>query len=122
LTGGFVASEPAEQLYNRLLIMHEEAVEASRPELGYHLLAAALHAAEELDSLERLAEIRHLAEDRQKKLDSARPEHRLSSGAARRRGNPAQYTALAAIAAAASGRISADRTLKRSRSIQAQRE
>jgi hypothetical protein len=100
--------------------MHQEALEAGRPELGYHLLAAALHAAEELGSLERLAEIRHLAEDRQKQLDRAGPEHRLSSSAAQRRGNTAQYTALAAIAAAASGRISADLTLRRSRSVQAQ--
>jgi hypothetical protein len=115
-----VAKEPADQLYSRLLEMHQSAVEAERPELGYHLLAAALHAAEELESLERLAHIRQLAEACQKKLDAAKPEHRLSSGAAHRRGNTAQYTALAAIAAAASGRVSADRTLKRSRSVQAQ--
>lgn len=115
-----MASEPAEQLYSHLLEMHQNAAEAGRPELGYHLLAAALHAAEELGSLERLAHVRQLAKDCQKELDAARPEHRLSSGAAQRRGNTAQYTALAAIAAAASGRISADRTLKRSRSVQAQ--
>ena len=115
-----MAAEPAEQLYSRLLDMHQNAAEAGRPELGYHLLAAALHAAEELESLERLAQVRQLAEASQKELDATRPEHRLSSGSAQRRGNTAQYTALAAIAAAASGRISADRALKRSRSVQAQ--
>jgi hypothetical protein len=94
--------------------MHEEAFAEGRLELGYHVLAAALHAAEEIDSLDPLAEIGRLAEQRQREVDSMRPEHRLSSHSARRRGNPAQYTALAAIAAAAQGRIKADRVLSRS--------
>jgi hypothetical protein len=111
-----LAKEPADQLYTRLLDMHEEAVSAGRLELGYHLLAAALHAAEELNSLERLVAIGRLAENEQKKLDSMKPEHRLSSSAANRRGNPGRYSSLAAIAAAARGRIAAHLALTRSRS------
>lgn len=95
--------------------MHQEAIQERRLELGYHLLAAALHAAEELDSLELLADIGQKAQACQAKLDRMQPEHRLSSTAAHRRGNTAQFTALAAIAAAARGRISADRALRRSR-------
>jgi hypothetical protein len=51
----------------------------------------------------------------QKTIDALKPDHRLSSKSARRRGNHAQYTALTAIAAAAKGRISADLALERSR-------
>jgi hypothetical protein len=117
-----MAREPAEQLYHRLRAMHDEAIEAGRYELGYHVLAAALHAAEELDSLELLTEIGALAGERQRMLDDLQPEHRLSSNAAHRRGNSAQYSALVSIAAAARGRISADRTLTRSRNARETRE
>ncbi|MFL5402998.1 MAG: hypothetical protein ACJ8BF_09295 [Gemmatimonadales bacterium] len=106
--------EPADQLYHHLLSLHEAAFEGGSFELGYHLLAAALHAAEELDSLELLTEIGKLAGERQKKVDELKPEHRLSSNSARKRGNPAQYAALVAIAAAVKGRITADRALHRS--------
>jgi hypothetical protein len=117
-----LATEPAEQLYHRLRVMYVEAVDAGRYELGYHLLAAALHAAEELDSLELLTQVTQLAEQQQRKLDAMKPEHRLSSNAARRRGNSAQYAALVAISSAARGRISADRTLRRSRNARESRD
>jgi hypothetical protein len=96
------------------LDLHEEAFAAGRFELGYHLLAAALHAAEDLDSLELLDDVKKLAQQRQDKVDAFRPDHRLSSSSARRRGNPAQYASLVAIAAAVRGRITADRALTRS--------
>jgi hypothetical protein len=103
-----------DHLYRHLLDLHEEAFRASRFELSYHLLAAALHAAEDRDSVELLTEVGTLAEQCQQKVDALRPDHRLSSASARKRGNPAQYAALVSIAAAVRGRISADRALRRS--------
>jgi hypothetical protein len=106
--------EPADQLYRRLLEIHNQAFEAERFELGYHVLAAALHAAEELNDNDLLTEVGRLAEERQKKIDAITPQHRLSSSSAHRRGNPSQYNSLVTIAAAAKGRINADHALGRS--------
>lgn len=105
--------EPADQLYHRLLQMHEEAFVAGRFEAGYHILAAALHVAEELESMELLTAVSELAKKRQREMDALQPTHRLSTRSAARRGNTAQYTALAAIATAVKGRISADLALER---------
>jgi hypothetical protein len=44
-------------------------------------------AAEEVDNTDLLTEIGALAEERQKQIDSLRPEHRLSTGSAGQRGN-----------------------------------
>jgi hypothetical protein len=107
--------EPARQLYERILDMHEQAFRDGRFDLAYHLLAAALHAAEELNSIDLLSDISDLAAKSQKSIDELKPEHRLSSNSAHHRGNHAQYTALVGIAAAAKGRISADHALERSR-------
>ena len=113
--GGYLPNrEPADQLYQRLMEIHNQAFEAGRFELGYHVLAAALHAAEELNDADLLTEVGELAQHRQKKIDAIQPEHRLSSNSAHRRGNPSQYNALVTIAAAAKGRIAADHALERS--------
>jgi hypothetical protein len=106
--------EPANQLYNRLMQMHDAAFEAGRFDAGYHLLAAALHAAEELEDLERLTAIQVTAGQRQQTLDSRKPAHHMSTASARHRGNTAQYTALATIAGAVKGRIVANHALGKS--------
>src|SRR5215212_9763844 len=113
---GGVLTEPQslDDLYRHLVDLHEAAFQSGRYELGYHLLAAALHAAEDLDDMDLLAEVGKLAEERQTRIDRQRPDHRLSSTAAKRRGNPAQYSSLVAIVAAVRGRITADRALQRS--------
>ena len=82
--------------------------------LSYHLLAAALYAAEGFDSM-LLIPTSDLAARCQKTIDEMKPQHRLSSNAARFRGNHAQHTALTSIAAAAKGRITAGHALARSR-------
>jgi hypothetical protein len=107
--------EPARQLYDRILAMHDAAFREGRFDVAYHLLAAALHAGEELRSPEQLTRISEIASNCQKSIDGANPEHRLSSNSAHQRGNHAQFTALVGIAAAAKGRITADLALERSR-------
>jgi hypothetical protein len=49
-------SDPADKLYDRLMQMQERAFEAGRFQVSYHLLAAAVHAAEELRRAELLDE------------------------------------------------------------------
>ncbi|HEY9016255.1 MAG TPA: hypothetical protein VIM84_14475 [Gemmatimonadales bacterium] len=105
--------EPAEELYQKLLAMHEDAFAAGRFDVAYHVLAAALHAAEEVPSIELLMAVRDLAEQRQKALDAMEPQHRLSSLSAGRRGHTPQYTALATIAMSVKGRIEADNAVER---------
>jgi len=39
--------KPADRLYRRLIELHNEAFDAGRLDVAYHLLAASLHAAEE---------------------------------------------------------------------------
>ena len=107
--------EPARQLYDRIMGMHEQTFGEGRYDLAYHLLAAALHAAEELNSIELLDHIADRAAKCQRSIDGLNPQHRLSSNSAKHRGNHAQFTALTAIAAAAKGRITADHALERSR-------
>jgi hypothetical protein len=107
--------EPAGQLYDRIMDMHEQAFRDRRFDVAYHLLAAALHAAEELNSVELLSHISEVAATRQKSIDELRPEHRLSSNSAHHRGNHAQFATLVGIAAAAKGRITAEQALERSR-------
>jgi hypothetical protein len=111
--------EPARQLYDRIMGMHDQTFREGRYDLAYHLLAAALHAGEELNNVELLDQIGALAAKCQRIIDSLKPDHRLSSNSAKHRGNHAQFTALTAIAAAAKGRITADRALERSRTTRA---
>jgi hypothetical protein len=106
--------EAADQLYDHLLQMHDEAFEAGRFDLSYHLLAAALHAAEEMEDFARLTAIQVTAEQRQQTLDDRKPAHHMSTASARERGNTAaQYTALSSIAGAVKGRMAAHHAVGR---------
>ena len=107
----------AEQLYQDLLQMHQEAFAAARFELAYHVLAAALHAAEEAENLDWLGDIEDLAKDRQAEIDTSHPDEKISSVSAGGRGNVARFTALAATAAATRGRIVAQRALQRTHEL-----
>jgi hypothetical protein len=108
--------EPALALYDHLMDLHGQVFTAERFEAAYHVLAAALHVAEELDDVERLSAIERLATNRQAHVDRAQPAHVMSSGSATARGNTARFAALALTARAACGRINADKAVKRARS------
>jgi hypothetical protein len=83
--------------------------------VAYHLLAAALHLAEEFGDAHLVAELEVLAGNRQHSIDRIQPEHRISSSAARLRGTMPVFTSLAHTAAAAKVRTEADAALKRHR-------
>ena len=105
----------ADKLYRTLMQMHEETFDAGLFEVSYHLLAAALHAAEEVNDIERLARLETLATQRQAEIDRTQPRHKVSSASANGRGNFALFTSLSAIAGAARGRIAADQAVSRIR-------
>jgi hypothetical protein len=90
----------AEGFYSAVMEMHSRAFTDRRFEASYHLLAAALHFAEEMDSVERLDTILRLCSDRQAEAR-----------------NSAQFVSLAATTKAVIGRIGAGRALKRNREI-----
>jgi hypothetical protein len=105
----------ADKLYGTLMQIHEETFDAGLFEVSYHLLAAALHAAEEANDIERLTQVETLAKQRQAEIDRTQPQHKVSSASANGRGNFALFTSLAAIAGAARGRIAADQAVARIR-------
>ena len=112
---GLGTTPTAAALYQHLLQLHGDAFDAQRFEMAYHLLAAALHLAEEFGDPELVGELEVLAGKRQGSIDKIQPEHRISSASARLRGTLPVFTSLAHTAAAARVRTRADATLQRHR-------
>jgi hypothetical protein len=109
--------DAADKLYQRLMQIHEQAFEAGRFQVAYHVMAAAVHAAEEFNSVESLEQVEVLARSRQAELDEREPEHAISTASAKSRGNTALFANLATTAGAARVRISAEVTVGRMRSV-----
>jgi hypothetical protein len=109
--------QSAEQLYQTLMQMHEQAFAVERFELSYHLLAAALHAAVEVENQDWLADVEILATDRQTEIDQHHTREKSSSTSASGRGTIARFTSLAATAAAMRGRIVAQQALQRTHEL-----
>ena len=95
--------------------MHGQLFAEERFEIAYHVLAAALHAAEELNRLESVTFLQQLAVERQEEIDRSQPDHLISSASSGRRGNLAMFATLAATARAAAGRIRADHAVQKRR-------
>ena len=108
-------SDPADKLYDRLMQMQQQAFEAGRFQVSYHLLAAAVHAAEELKRAELLDQLAELANSRQEDLDRREPMHAISTASAQGRGNSALFATLATTAKATRARIAADAAFGRVR-------
>ena len=108
-------SDPADKLYDRLMQMQERAFEAGRFQVSYHLLAAAVHAAEELKRAGLLDQLAELANSRQEDLDRREPMHAISTASAQGRGNSALFATLATTANAARARMAADAAVGRVR-------
>jgi hypothetical protein len=109
------AEHEADKLYQTLMQMHEDTFAAGLFEVSYHLMAAALHAAEEVNNLDLITQVELQATQRQADIDRSQPHHKVSSASAAGRGNFALFTALSATAGAARGRIAADQAVARVR-------
>jgi hypothetical protein len=95
----------ARLLVDQLLRINAGTYEAGRYQVAYHILAAALHCAEELSDLELAMTVQRRAERQQAELDGAAPAHQLSTAAATGRGTSALFTSLGRTAHAAATRI-----------------
>jgi hypothetical protein len=99
------APKTAAELYAQLLEMYRTAFGERRFEISHHLLAAALHAAEEASDLTGLAQVEKLAAESQSAIDRNQSSVAMSSESSGSRGNVARFTALAATARAVRGRL-----------------
>jgi hypothetical protein len=72
--------------YSRLLGINRQAFSEAHYEVAYHALAAALHAASDEADQIRVREVQVVAIEQRDWIDEHRPEHRLSSASARKRG------------------------------------
>jgi hypothetical protein len=86
-------------LYEKLMKMHQHAFMARRFDVAYHLLAAALHAAEEAQDQDRVIEVEILAKERQAAIDREQ-RNTATSSLPVTRGVATRFTLLAATAAA----------------------
>ena len=97
----------ARVLADQLMRLNSSSYDAGRYEVAYHLLAAALHCAEELCDLQLASSVQARAEQQQAQLDETQPPHPLSSRGARGRGTHPLFATLARTARAAASRIKA---------------
>jgi hypothetical protein len=109
--------QTAAQLYENLLHMYRHAFASQRFEVAYHLLAAALHSAEEAENQDWLIEVEMSSKEGQAEIDRAHPDSAISSTSSGARGNVALFTALAATAAAMRGKLIAQEALERRREL-----
>jgi len=95
----------ARVLIDQLLRINAATYEAGRYEVAYHVLAAALHCAEELADVELATAVQQRAERQQADLDDVSPAHQLSTKGATGRGTSPLFTSLGRTAHAARIRI-----------------
>ena len=86
--------------YSRLLNINREAFAEAHYEVAYHALAAALHAASDEADQARVRSVQEIAIQQGNWIDEHRPEHRLSSISARKRGQRTLFWMLERQAAA----------------------
>jgi len=102
-------------LYTAIIRLNAEAAEAQAFEVAYHLLAAALHAAENSTDEHGIEEVIRLATDQGAAVD-ALEDHPMASINAARRGTTPLYATLATMARAKLAQINAHEIIDRKRS------
>jgi hypothetical protein len=96
---------PAEDLFHEILELNRRAVTSDSFEVAYHLLAAALHAAE--GDVDRIDAVIALAREQAEAVDG-RPNHALSSDRAAQRGTTPLYRSLVSTAEAKRAQVKAE--------------
>jgi len=102
-------------LYDTIIRLNADAVEARAFEVAYHLLAAALHAAEDSNDEHGIEEVIRLATDQGAAVD-AMEDHPMASINATRRGTMPLYATLTTMARAKLAQIHAQEIIGRNRS------
>src|SRR5215510_11591892 len=102
-------------LYNAIIGLNAMAAEARAFEVAYHLLAAALHAAEDSNDVDAVEEVIRLAIDQGAAID-AMEDHPMASNNATRRGTMPLYQTLIMMARGKLAQIHAHQIIDRNRS------
>jgi len=89
-----------QDLYEQLMVLNHNALEAQFYETAYHTLAAAFHWAEAMGDEQRLLAIGQAAKVQQEWIDTHAPGHRLSTQSTTQRMGTSLYDSLARQAAA----------------------
>jgi len=100
------------ELFDVLWLLHLQVLRTGSYEAGYHVLAAALHCAEEVGSLGLVGEVERMAARHQLEMDALEPPHRLSTAEAQTRGTSPIFTRLSATARAMRVRLRAEQVRK----------
>lgn len=74
-------------LYRRLILLNEEAFASGEYSMVYHILMAALHAAQSLNDIQSLSEVKRLATEQLAWIDAHHPEYEHSTPSASKRGH-----------------------------------
>jgi hypothetical protein len=83
----------ASPLFERLMTLNHEAFDAGHYNTAYHLLAAALHEAD--DDVQRCATVQRCAEEQLAWIDAAHPAYEHSTKSAAARGHTSIFAMLA---------------------------
>ncbi len=110
-------AKPA-QLSDRLVTLSEEAAASGQFEVAYHVLMAALHAAERESRTDAVERISRIAAIQEKAIEAQQPPHPLSQAAAARRGTESVYSTLQTHAEAVRLRIQGKRQLEHRTSLE----
>jgi hypothetical protein len=86
----------SDEIYTRLMAIHQDACATGRYELSYYLLSAMLYLASEMGDEGRLLEIAREASERRAWLDTHEPAHPLAT----HQGQPSAFETLASVAMA----------------------
>jgi hypothetical protein len=95
----------ARVLIEQLLRINATTYRAGLYQVAYHVLAAALHCADELADLDLATAVQQRAEQQQADLDDVAPVHLLSTKGASGRGTSPLFTSLGRTAHATASRI-----------------
>jgi hypothetical protein len=96
-------------LRDALLRLHGEARAIGEHQVGYHALAAAMHAAESMRDPAALEGIAALAREHGRWIDQNDPKHPLSAESAAMRGHQSIFEQLATTCSAVRARVKAER-------------
>src|SRR5262245_35982057 len=102
-------------LYSRIIRLNGAAAEVKAFEVAYHLLAAALHAADDSNDEDGIKQVIRLATDQGAAVDAMK-DHPMASINATRRGTTPLYSTLVTMARAKLAQINAHEILDRTRS------
>ena len=84
-----------DSVYEQLITLHNETFADGFYETAYHILAAALHRAQDIDSEYLLGQVEELAQQDMVFIDQHYPTHNLSSQSAQARATNSLYRTLA---------------------------